>query len=110
MRWTSWPQKGEKQLIEIELKKETNIQSVGVYSYNDNQGVKSPEEWLLEYFSKDQWHSFPIYVTDSYSSSQNKYNVVHPGEEIVTAKLRITIQPQTNFVAGVLDVSVAEIE
>lgn len=109
-RWTSWPQKGKNQWIEIELKEQTNLQSIGVYWYHDNKGVKVPAKWDLEYKHENHWHKFPLYVTDSYSNFQNQYNVVHPGEEIRTSKIRINIQPQKDYTVGILDVIIDAVE
>ncbi|MCT4646162.1 MAG: glycoside hydrolase family 127 protein [Carboxylicivirga sp.] len=108
-RWTSWPMKGQEQWIEIELKEKTNLQSIGVYWYNDNGGVRVPKSWSLEYWHGTHWHKFPIYVTDSYSTFLNQYNVVHPGKEIITEKIRINIQPQKEAAVGVLDIVIESI-
>jgi DUF1680 family protein len=108
-RWTSWPMKGRKQWIEIELMKKTNLQSIGLYWYKDNDSVKEPKSWNLEYLHGNHWHIFPVYVTDSYSTFLNQYNVVHPGKEIITDKIRINIQPQRDLTVGILDVMVEEV-
>lgn len=109
-RWTSWPQKSKKQWLEIELKEMTTLQSIGVYWYHDDRGVKVPEEWSLEYLHNDHWHEFPLYVTDSYSNFRDQYNVVHPGEEITSNKIRISVQPQPGYTVGILDVEVEAVE
>lgn len=109
-RWTSWPQTGKPQWIEIETIKPVNLQSIGIYWYDDNGGVKVPADWSLEYMDKNgEWNAFPIYVTDSYSIFKNQYNVVHPGENIKTEKLRIRMTPQGGSGVGILDVLIEEV-
>ncbi|MCL1821671.1 MAG: glycoside hydrolase family 127 protein [Prolixibacteraceae bacterium] len=108
-RWTSWPQTGKPQQIEIEMIKPLNLQSIGIYWYDDNGGVKIPAAWNLEYMEKGKWNVFPIYVTDFYSAFKDQYNVVHPCKNIKIEKLRINMTPQEKSAVGILDVLIEEI-
>ncbi len=108
-RWTSWPQKGEKQWIEIELKQKTNIKSVGVYWYDDNGGVQVPQSWMLKYWKNGKWTDFPIYVTDLYNTFKNQYIIIHPGEELKIEKLRIEMTPKSSCGVGIMDILIEEI-
>ena len=107
-RWTSWPEKGKKQWVELQLKKPTHIQSISVYWYDDKGGVQIPEAWEVEYQEKGQWMRFPIYVTDSYQLNKDQFNMVHAGREITTEAIRLLITPKKGASAGILEVVVEE--
>lgn len=106
LRWTSWPQKGKRQWIQIELDKVKSIRSVGVYWYNDNWGVQPPVEWHIEVPAQDGWEKVEIYNTDQYSVLLNDFNTVHPEKKIQTDKLRIVMQPKQDACVGILSVNV----
>lgn len=107
-RWTSWPQKGKTQWVEIELDRPQEIVSVGVYWYDDHGGVQVPGEWHLEAPDDDgQWKTLEIYNTDQYSSLPDAYNTVHPAESLQTDRLRIVMTPQhEDTCVGILSVDV----
>ena len=48
-RWTSYPNVGQNQEIELTLKNKMDIQSISLYWFDDNQGVRLPQEWRVEY-------------------------------------------------------------
>jgi len=75
-RWTSWPQKGKPQWVEINLGKTKDITSIGVYWYNDNGGVKVPLSWQVEVPEAGSWKLLEIYNTDEYSTLLDAYNTV----------------------------------
>jgi len=108
-RWTSWPQRGTNQSIEMVFKKPVNLQSFSVYWYDDRGGVQVPESWKLEYrAANNRWESFPLYITDSYSVFANQFNMVHPGKPIITGALRLLMTPKKDAAVGILEVKVEE--
>lgn len=107
-RWTSWPQKGKSQTVELKLKRPINLQSFSVYWYDDNGGVQVPESWTMEYMQDGKWHEFPIYVTDEYRMLKDQYNMVHPGNEIHPEALRMKIKPKKDAAAGILSIQIEE--
>ncbi len=107
-RWTSWPQKGQKQWVELLLEKPIRIQSISVYWYDDNGGVQIPSSWKLEYMENNHWLDFPLYVTDSYSVFKDQFNMVHTAKEVYTNRLRIVLNSQKNAAAGILEVKIEE--
>ena len=109
-RWTSWQQTGQDQWVEFLLTKETSIQSLAVYWYDDNGGVLVPASWNLQYKTGNQWVEFPLYTTDYYSVDKNKFNLVHPGEPITTKNIRMNIKPKDNAAVGILEVMIEETE
>ncbi len=109
-RWTSWPQKGKEQTVELILKRPVTLQSFSVYWYDDNGGVQIPKSWSLEYKQNGEWKAFPIYVTDEYRMLKDQYNMVHPGEEITAEALRLKIMPLPDAAAGILSVQIEEVK
>ena len=102
-RWTSWPETNPQQ-IEFTLNKEIDIQSFSVYWYDDNGGVRVPQSWNLEYKKGDAWTVFPLYATDSYATDKDKFNMVHPGEQILTKNIRLNMTPVPGSAVGILEV------
>lgn len=107
-RWTSWPQRGKEQTVELVLKRPLRLQSLSVYWYDDRGGVQVPKSWKLEYKRNGEWLDFPIYVTDEYRVLKDQYNMVHPGEDITAEALRIRITPIAEAAAGILSVQIEE--
>ena len=108
-RWTSWPESTPQQ-IEFTLNKETDIQGFSVYWYDDNGGVRVPQSWNLEYKKGDAWTTFPIYVTDSYDRDKDQFNMVHPGEQILTKNIRLNMTPVPGSAVGILEVVIDEVK
>ena len=109
-RWTSWPQTGKKQSVELTLKRPVHLQSLSVYWYDDRGGVQVPQSWSMEYKQDGQWKKFPIYVTDEYRVLKDQYNMVHPGEDIEAEALRLNIIPQSKAAAGILNIQLEEVK
>ena len=105
-RWTSWPEKGKKQQVEVILKKAQPIESVSVYWYDDKGGVQPPVEWSMEYRSEGKWHKYTPYITDSYGVAINQFNMVHPASAITADALRLNITPRKDSTAGILELVV----
>jgi len=103
-RWTSWPQKGKKQWLEIDLGETKELQSVGVYWYNDNRGVRFPASWHVEVFD-DGWKT--VETRDQPGVRPNCHNTVHPAVPVKTGRVRIVMEPiNKDSCVGVLSVKV----
>ena len=105
-RWTSYPQLGKAQWVELELKKEQPVESVSVYWYDDKGGVQLPIEWSLEYRNGGEWKTWQLYNTDNYNVFADQYNMVHPAEPIKADAIRINMQPKADSTVGILEVVV----
>lgn len=106
-RWTSWPQKGETQWVEIDLGDERTIGSLGVYFYDDGGGVQLPGDWYLAVPQGSRWQRVAIYNTDEYSSLADTYNTVHPAKPLVTRRVRIFMTPHRRDTSvGILSVNI----
>ena len=88
--------------------KKQKIESVSVYWYNDNGGVKYPVSWRMEYSKDGKWHEFRPYVTDTFGTTGDRFNMVHPAEEVETEALLLHITPQKDAAAGILEVTIEE--
>lgn len=108
-RWTSWGEQGKKQWITITLDKPTDIQSISVYWFDDDGGVKVPLEWSLEYEHEGSWHPFPLYLTDAYNLFRDQFNMVHPGREVITEKIRLLMTPQPESAVGLFEINIEKI-
>ncbi|OYP35251.1 hypothetical protein CGZ80_12425 [Rhodopirellula sp. MGV] len=106
-RWTSWPQTGKEQWVEISLDEPMEIRSVGVYFYDDKGGVQVPMSWEVQVPKGQQWETMRIYNTDQYSVLPDNYNTVHPADKTVADRLRLRLVPQHGQTSvGILSVDI----
>lgn len=105
-RWTSWPECGKEQWVEVTLAKPMAVESVAVYWYDDGGGVQLPVSWSMEYRSQGEWHTFRPYTTDRFGVERDQFNMVHPDEQITADALRLKIVPKASAAAGILELEV----
>lgn len=105
-RWTSWAQKGKVQRVEIRLKREQEIEYIAPYWYSDGGGVQLPVEWSAEYREQGVWKAFQPYVTDTFGTTPDQYNMVHPASDIKADAIRLSITPQADATVGILEFKV----
>lgn len=105
-RWTSWPQKGEKQHVVLTLKKQQPVEGISVYWYDDGGGVQVPAAWDVEYLCNGKWIPFPLYNTDFYKLDKDQFNVIHPGHPIQAQAIRINMQPRKDATVGILEATI----
>lgn len=105
-KWTSRGENGKPQWITITLEKAIDIQSISVFWYDDNRGVKVPQSWSLEYWKDGKWNAFPVYITDSYNVFKDQFNMVHPGQPLKTEKIRLSMTPQPESAVGIFEINI----
>jgi DUF1680 family protein len=105
-RWTSWPQKGEPQWVEINLGEEKEIGAIAVYWFRDYDGIKLPRAWHVEVPAGDGWQRLEIYNTDEYSRLPDAYNTIHPAAPLKTDRLRIAMEAEVGVALGILAVDI----
>ncbi len=108
-RWTSWPQKGKPQWVEIDLGKPQQVKRFSVYWYDDGGGVQVPGAWHIEArkTTADEWKKVEIYNTDSYSTLKDNYNSVQPAARLDARYARIVMTPQhQDTTVGILSVNI----
>ncbi len=94
------------QWIEIGLDSGKSIRSINIYWYDNNKSVKVPLSWSVEYLKNGKWEKFKVYVTDSYATQKDQYNVLHPAEELKCEVIRIHMKSVDNISVGILDVDI----
>lgn len=103
-RWTSWNKVGKTQQVTISLKKPQEIESVSVYWYEDDSGVKLPVSWTMDYMEAGEWKTFEPYTTDSFGIEKDQFNMVHPSGPVKAEALRLNIVPKPDKTVGILEV------
>jgi hypothetical protein len=112
-RHTFWPNKGTKEWIELTFPQARQVESVAVYWFDDategpaggggGGGCKVPASWRLLFREGNTWQ--PVLTSDDYDTSMDKPNAVS-FQRVETTGLRLEIQLQENFSAGLLEVRV----
>lgn len=101
-RFTWWPRKGITEWVQYDFDKPMNISSSGVYWFDDtgDGGCRTPKSWKLLYEDGDSWKE----VTNAadYGTEKDKFNKIR-FNPIQTKSLRIEVNLQTDFSAGILE-------
>ena len=103
-RWTSWSKVGKPQQVTISLKKPQEIESVSVYWYEDDSGVKLPVSWTMDYMEAGEGKAFEPYTTDRFGIEKDQFNMVHPSGPVMAEALRLNIVPKPDKAVGILEV------
>lgn len=83
----------------------TEISSIALYWTTAN-GAKLPAAWRVSCLVEGAWHPLELYVTDSYQTAADRFNVVHPAAPIHCEALRIEITPQKGETAGISELRI----
>ena len=97
-----WPSKGTEEWVEYEFEQSTTVSEVQVYWFDDTgQGeCRVPQSWKLFYKSGSRW--VPVSHLNNFGLDKDSYNVV-TFEPITTSALRLEIQFQKDFSAGIIE-------
>jgi uncharacterized protein len=95
-----WPNKGEKEWVQIEFEKPEEVSQASVYWFDDaDEGeCRVPVSWRVFYREGNEWT--PVYTTDKYGVEKDKYNSVI-FETVRTNSIKIEIQSQPEFAGGI---------
>jgi hypothetical protein len=101
-RFTWWPRKGTTEWVQYNFDKPQNISSAEVYWFDDTGagGCRTPKSWKLLYKDGDNWKE--VTNAANYGTEKDKFNKVS-FSPIQTKSLRIEVQLQPNFSAGILE-------
>ena len=101
-RFTWWPRKGTTEWVQYDFDKPQNISSTEVYWFDDTGGggCRTPKSWKLLYKDGDQWKE--VTNAANYGTEKDKFNKVS-FTPVQTKSLRIEVQLQADFSAGILE-------
>jgi len=101
-RFTWWPRKGTTEWVQYDFDKPKKVSGVHVYWFDDTGrgGCRVPKSWRLLYKDGDQWKQ--EFEARDYCLAKDKFNGVRFGT-VLTKSLRIEVQLQPNFSAGILE-------
>ncbi|MBT2234257.1 Ig domain-containing protein [Nonomuraea sp. NEAU-A123] len=85
-RWGTWPNTGA-QWAELTWPAAQTIRSADVYFFDDNDGVRLPASWKLQYWNGTAYVDIP----GTYPTALNAYNHVSFGQ-VSTTRLRVALQ------------------
>ena len=97
-----WPNKGTIEWVQYNFKQPATVSEVEVYWFDDTgRGeCRVPASWALFYLSGNEWK--PVKALDPYGTEKDKYNRVR-FDPVRTSALKIEIQLQDKFSAGILE-------
>jgi hypothetical protein len=105
-RWTSWPQRGKDQWIEVDLREPTRVQRLSVYWFDDDRGIRVPKSWHLETPGPSGWQPVRPKPGQTFTTAPHQHNSVEM-DEAVTGTIRIVITPHSpDHCVGILSVRV----
>jgi len=101
-RFTWWPHKGTTEWVQFNLEKPKKVSGVQVYWFDDtgSGGCRVPKSWRLLYKDGDQFKQ--VFNATDYGIARDRFNGVKFGPVLTTA-LRIEVQLQPGFSAGILE-------
>jgi len=102
-RMTFWDRRGTAEWIELDFGQAKEVSLSAVYWFDDTGrrgGCRVPQSWTLSYRSGDRW--IPVRTTGTFGVERDRYNTVH-FEPVETTGLRLDIQLQEGFSAGILE-------
>ncbi|HXH61517.1 MAG TPA: beta-L-arabinofuranosidase domain-containing protein, partial [Fimbriimonadaceae bacterium] len=106
-RQTFWPHKGTAEWLQASFDSEREIRECSVYWFDDTGDgeCRVPASWSVEWLDSDNWK--PVNAISAYGVEKDKYNRV-AFDPVTTTSLRVKVQLQPNFSAGVLEWRVPE--
>lgn len=97
-----WPNKGTLEWVQYDFTKPEKVSAVEVYWFDDTgQGeCRVPKFWRLLYKEGKEWK--PVDAKTEYGTIKDKYNRVM-FSPVITSALRLEVQLQDKFSAGILE-------
>lgn len=101
-RFTWWDHKGTEEWVQYTFDKEYSIKGVQVFWFDDTGfgECRIPKSWKLLYQKDEKW--LPVPKPSKYTLDKNKYNEV-AFDRVKTNALRLVVQLQPNYSAGILE-------
>lgn len=95
----NWPRTGT-QWIQYEWSQPISTDSIEVYWFDDNRGVRLPAQCRLLYWNGNSF--VPVPNSKGLGCEANKFNIT-TFDEITTTKLRLEMDGRENFSTGILE-------
>jgi hypothetical protein len=103
-RFTWWDHKGTTEWVQYDFEQPRKVSGVSVYWFDDTGrgGCRIPKSWRLLYKDGSRWKQAPNLGPCCYGLEKDKFNNVK-FDPVQTSSLRLEVQLQPNFSAGVLE-------
>jgi hypothetical protein len=100
-----WPKKGTAEWVELNFKQNAKVSQVEIYWFDDTGGgeCRVPASWKLLYKDADNWKE--VSNPSGYGVEKDKFNKM-TFDAVETGGLRIEIQLQKEWSAGVIEIKV----
>jgi hypothetical protein len=101
-RFTWWDHRGTTEWVACRFPEPQVVREVAVYWFDDTGfgHCRVPSNWQIEWFDGQQWQ--PVKALGPYGVDRDRFNRV-PFEPVKTTSLRLVVQLQENFSAGILE-------
>jgi hypothetical protein len=105
-RWTSYNDLGLSQQYIIYLEEEQEIKSVKVYWHDNNDDVKIPASWTIDYHTDGEWKEFKPCSSDIFGTAKDQFNMVRPEHTVKADAIRLNIVAQKDACVGILETTI----
>ena len=105
-RWTSYNDLGLSQQYIIYLEEEQEIKSVKVYWHDNNDDVKIPASWTIDYHTDGEWKEFKPCSSDIFGTAKDQFNMVRPDHTVKADAIRLNIVAQKDACVGILETTI----
>ena len=105
-RWTSYNDLGLSQQYFIYLEEEQEIKNVKVYWHDNNDDVKIPASWTIDYHTNGEWKEFKPCSTDIFGIAKDEFNMVRPDHAVKADAIRLNIVAQKDACVGILETTI----
>ena len=105
-RHTFWPRRGTVEWLQAAFDEPREVSGVSVYWFDDRDSggrCRLPASWRVLYREGDAWK--PVATSDPFTTERDQYNAV-TFEAVRTDALRLEIQLQPDYSAGVVEWSI----
>jgi len=102
-RHTFWPHRGTLEWLQASFDEERDVSAVSVYWFDDRASggqCRVPASWRVLYREGTRW--IPVATSDEFGTARDQFNTV-TFEGVRTDALRLEIQLQEGYSAGVLE-------
>lgn len=101
-RFTWWPHRGTTEWVAYPFPKPRQVSEVEVYWFDDTgQGhCRVPKAWRVEWHDGQGWR--PVVGVETYGVQRDRFNRAR-FEPVTTAQIRLVVELQTHFSAGILE-------